>query len=397
MSAPVLMFISSSDYDELVAKGVAGMMTERSEGGYFQRVISLHPLARKTRVVRIAEGHDLVELGFDALPGGARYRIIRLLFAPIYVALAALAVARIVKKEGVDVVRASDPYWAALVAWLGTRGTRSHYVVSIHADWDHLHALDPRKGAPKIFFSRKAACILAKFLLRRAERVMCIRESLFGPAERSGARPECLRYIPHGVDLCPFRTPELRPLEFISPSRNVIFFAGRLSLENYIDDVLEVGRRLACRGDCQLVVAGGGSEEDRLRRETRDDPELTEMIRFLGFIPRDEVIRLRRTAAVNLAPMGGYSLIEACASGRPTIAYDVQWHSELIENGKSGLLVPEGDVNAMTTLVQALLDDSEFADQIGIAGRKRAFQLHDIEKVFRVRSDVYRELIEESL
>lgn len=396
MSAPVLMFISSSDYDALAAKGVTGMIAERSEGGYFRRVISLHPLARKTRVVPIAPGHDLVELGFDALPGGSRSRALRLLYAPLYVARAARAVSRIVGREGVDVVRASDPYWAALVAWLGTRGGRARFVVSIHADWDHLHALDPRNGAPKLFGSRTAARLLARFLLRRAERVMCIRKSLFGPAERAGARPERLRLIPHGVDLAPFRAPAPPAPADIAPGRRIVFFAGRLSRENYVDDVFEAGRRLAGRGDVALVLAGGGPEEERLRAALAGEPELSQAIRFLGFIPREDVLALRRAAAVNLAPMGGYSLIEACASGRPTIAYDVQWHSELIEDGKSGLLVPEGDVDALVSGVEALLDDAESADGIGAAGRARAFALHDIEEAYRVRAGVYRELLEET-
>lgn len=395
MSAPVLMFVSSSDYDALVAKGVTGMIAERSEGGYFRRVISLHPLARKSRVVPIAPEHDLVELGFDALPGGARFRALRLLYAPLYVARAARAIAQIIREEGVDVVRASDPYWAALVAWLGTRRGRARFVISIHADWDHLHRLDPRNGAPKLFGSRMAARLLARFLLRRAERVMCIRKSLFGPAERAGARPERLRLIPHGVDLAPFRAPARPPCD-PSPGRQMVFFAGRLSHENYIDDVFALGRRLARRGDVALVLAGGGPEEERLRAALAGEPELAQTIHILGFIPRDDVLALRRAAAVNLALMGGYSLIEACASGRPAIAYDVQWHSELIEDGASGRLVPEGDIDTLTAAVEAFLNDPVLADKIGAAGRVRAFALHDIEEVFRVRAGVYRELLEET-
>lgn len=396
MSGLSLLFISSSDYDALLEKGVTGMIAERSEGGFFERVISLHPLARRTRIVPIAPSHDLVELGFDALPGGSRSRTLRLLYAPLYIVRAAWVVRRIVREERVDVVRASDPYWAALVAWLGTRGGRARFVVSIHADWDHRHALDPRHGAPKLFGSRTAARILARFLLRRAERVLCIRKSLFSPTERAGARRELLRLIPHGVNLAPFRATEPPAPRGILDGRRVVFFAGRLSRENYIDDVFEVGRRLAHRGDVALVIAGGGPEETRLRATLASEPELSQAICFLGFIPRENVLAWRRVAAVNLAPMGGFSLIEACASGRPTIAYDVEWHSELIEDGTSGFLASEGDIDGLFLRVQALLDDPDYAEIIGAAGRARAFSMHDIEEVYRVRSSVYRELLEET-
>jgi glycosyltransferase involved in cell wall biosynthesis len=391
------MFIASSDYDALLAKGVTGMIAERSEGGYFQRVISLHPLARKTRVLPIAPGHDLVELGFDAFPGGASSRVLRHNYAPLYVARAALAIRRLIREDAVDVVRASDPYWAALVAWLGTRGSRARFVISIHADWNLRHQLDPRHGAPKLFGSRRGAELLARFLLRRAERVMCIRKSLFAPAERAGAYPERLRLIPHGIDLAPFRNPQPVPQIGLPPDRKIVFFAGRLSRENYVDDVIEVGRVLARRGDSVLVVAGGGPEEERLRTGVACEPGVKSAIRFLGFIPREQVLALRVAATVNLAPMGGYSLIEACASGRPTVAYDVEWHSELIEDGVSGRLVAERDVAALVSAVEAFLEDPIRAEAVGTAARERAFALHDLDHVFRIRAAVYQELLEETL
>jgi glycosyltransferase involved in cell wall biosynthesis len=396
MNAPVLMFVSSSDYDALLVKGVIGMIKERSEGGFFQRVISLHPLARKTRSFPIGPGHDLVELGFDGLPGGARSRILRHIYAPIYILRSALVIRRLIRKEAVDVVRASDPYWAALVAWLGTRGTSARFVISIHADWNHRHGLDPRCGAPKIFGSRRGAELLAHFLLQHAERVMCIRKSLFAPAERAGARNDGLRLIPHGIDLSLFLNPLPPPKISLLSHRKVVFFAGRLSRENYVDDIIEVGRMLASRGDTALVIAGGGLEEERLRAVVEFEREVRSTIFFLGFIPREDVIALRMAATVNLAPMGGYSLIEACASGRPTVAYDVEWHSELIEDGISGRLVPERDITSLVEAVETLLDDHIQAEAIGNAGRMRAFELHDIENIFHIRADVYQELLEEA-
>lgn len=389
------MFVSSSDYDSLVVKGVADMIRERSEGGFFQRVISVHPLARKTRVVPIAPEHKLVELGFDALPGGSHSRTLRFFYAPLYLLRAALAIRRLVQGESVDVVRASDPYWAALVAWLGTRGTNARFVISIHADWDHRHQLDSRHGAPKLLGSHLAAKMLARFLLDRAQLVMCIRKSLFAFAKKAGARPNQLRLIPHGVDLVSFHEPS-RPSAYKKITKKIIFFAGRLSHENYINDVFEVGGRLAKRGDTVLLIAGGGPEERRLHDTLANEPEIGCAIHLLGFIPRQEVIALRRLAAVNLVPMGGYSLIEACASGRPTVAYDVEWHSELIEDGVSGRLVAERDVPALIKSVETLLDDPTQAEAIGNAGRKRAFELHDIEKIFRIRAAVYQELLEET-
>ena len=87
-ASPTLLFIGSSDWDSLVAKGVEKMMNERLEGGFFKQVVSVHPLARKSRTIELAANHKLVEFGFDTLPGGARWRLLRIFYGPVYIALA---------------------------------------------------------------------------------------------------------------------------------------------------------------------------------------------------------------------------------------------------------------------------------------------------------------------
>ena len=58
---------------------------------------------------------------------------------------------------------------------------------------------------------------------------------------------------------------------------------------------------------------------------------------------------------INLSLMGGFSLIECCASGRPTISYKVEWHSELIENERTGYLVKENDYLEVYKIINKLI------------------------------------------
>lgn len=374
------------------------MIAERAEDGYFDRVISVHPLARKSRTIPIAAEHELVEFGFDALPFGARFRLLRLLYAPLYVLRAVIGIRRLILAEQIDIVRASDPYWAALIGWLASLGTKAIFVISIHADWDHLHRLDPKYGAPKLLGSRLAAGLLARSMFKFARRVLCIRQSLVAGVIRAGAGAGKICIFPHGIDLAPFLAQASSPpLESLfAPGRRVVLFAGRLSRENYIDDVFEVGRQLAARDDVVLVMVGGGPEEERLRNQLASSPAFNQAIHMTGFLPRERVLELRKTAAVNVAPMGGFSLIEACASGRPTVAYDVQWHSELIENRRSGLLVPEGSVELLVKAINELLNSETLANSVGLAGRERAFALHDLKSVYRKRAGMYEKMLSES-
>ena len=65
--------------------------------------------------------------------------------------------------------------------------------------------------------------------------------------------------------------------------------------------------------------------------------------------------------------MGGFSLIESCAAGSPAIAYDVEWHGELVRDGETGFLLAEGDAAGLVAAVERLLDDEALAARLGAA------------------------------
>ena len=65
------------------------------------------------------------------------------------------------------------------------------------------------------------------------------------------------------------------------------------------------------------------------------------------------------------------SVIEAMALGLPVISTDVGGMSQLIENGKDGILVPEHDEDAMVEAIEKLIQDQELALQIARAARKK--------------------------
>ncbi len=67
----------------------------------------------------------------------------------------------------------------------------------------------------------------------------------------------------------------------------------------------------------------------------------------------------------------GFVAAEAMSSGRPVVMYDGGGSAELFENGRSGVLVPRGDVGALTRAVLALLRDEAAAREIGAAARAR--------------------------
>lgn len=178
--------------------------------------------------------------------------------------------------------------------------------------------------------------------------------------------------------------------------KRVVSFVGRLSKENYVYDILEIASRIIeKRQDVVFLMIGEGPERAGLRRACHT-MGLNGSVRFLGFQPRERIPDFRMISEINLCLMAGFSLIEACASGRPVISYAVEWHDELVKNGETGYLLPEHDVEGAARAILDLLEDPDKAGEMGENARRLAFERHSLERASWIKIDCYEALIQET-
>jgi hypothetical protein len=117
-----ILFIVPTDYASLLEKGVDSMILERDEGGFFKRVISVHPYATKTQNISLNETHQLIEFGPDYPFSFLNFRgggLLNYFFKPIPIIK---KLSQLVKKEHINLIRATDPYWCGFVAWAVSSG-----------------------------------------------------------------------------------------------------------------------------------------------------------------------------------------------------------------------------------------------------------------------------------
>jgi phosphatidylinositol alpha-1,6-mannosyltransferase len=65
----------------------------------------------------------------------------------------------------------------------------------------------------------------------------------------------------------------------------------------------------------------------------------------------------------------GIVYLEAAAFGRPLLAYETGGVSEAVLDGETGLLAPEGDVEALSRALARLMEDATLRQRLGDAGR----------------------------
>jgi glycosyltransferase involved in cell wall biosynthesis len=394
---PSILFFVPEHYDNLVTKGVEKMIFERDENDFFQKVIIVHPLCYKTRSLKLSESFDLFEIGFDLIPNEKRSRLLIYLQLPVHFIRVIWGAVRLAKKFKIDLIRANDPYWMGLFAYIVSKICNIPFCVSIHADYEKRMELDKNLTMCSVFGSYKLAIYLERFILSKSPMVMPIRETLGVKAVANCAPPESIRVIPHGIDLSPFVVPpkhDIHSLFGLNPNSKIISFVGRFSKENYIDDIIEIALKLGQqRDDFVFVMAGGGKEELRIKAKVEEDPFLNKHVVLTGFQQRYVCFDIRRASYISLCLMSGFSLIEACAAAHPVVAYDVEWHFELVKNNETGFLVKENDVDGIVKALDWLLDHPEESEKMGQNAKALAFELHDLKKTTIIQMQWYSELL----
>lgn len=175
--------------------------------------------------------------------------------------------------------------------------------------------------------------------------------------------------IPNGVAL-----PTIPPPAAANASRRLIA-AGRLSREKGFDLLIEAFGQIAAKHpDWRLDILGEGPQRDELQRQI-ERLQLTGKVRLPGRSAEPE--REFFTADLFVLPSRyeGFpnALLEAMACGLPAIAFACEsGPAEILRDGLDGLLVPVGDVVALSTALDRLMSDAPLRQNLAARAREVA-------------------------
>ena len=163
----------------------------------------------------------------------------------------------------------------------------------------------------------------------------------------------------------------------LDPEAFVVLFAGKLIDMKRPLDVVAALARVRSR-NVQFLVAGAGQLEDAMRQHAVASGV---RVRFAGFLNQSEIPAAYAASDVLVLPSTGqetWGLVvnEAMACGRPAIvSSSVGCGPDLVENGLTGYVVPEGDIQALGDRIDAMVRDPRLASELGrsAAARVAAF------------------------
>jgi glycosyltransferase involved in cell wall biosynthesis len=128
--------------------------------------------------------------------------------------------------------------------------------------------------------------------------------------------------------------------------------------------------------DASLVMAGRDKGIEHEVRTLANDLDVGRAVRFPGFLDPAGKAREGSLADIfintNQVDNTPVSVLEACAMGMPVVATDVGGIRDVLTDGETGLLVPDGDDRAMADAIRRLHRDPALAERLSANGRELA-------------------------
>jgi glycosyltransferase involved in cell wall biosynthesis len=221
-----------------------------------------------------------------------------------------------------------------------------------------------------------------RWALSQADAVLPVSSQLRRDVIDLGIAAERVHTVPNGVDPSLFypAPPEVggRARLGLSPGP-VLGFVGGLRPWHGVEVLPELLQKLARRHPrLQMVIVGDGPLRDTLTKEF-ETRRLGARVRFTGTVPHEQVPAVLRHFDIALAPyprlnhqfyFSPLKLYEYMACGIPVVASAAGQISEVIKNGKNGLLCPPQNIRALTEACDRLLRDESLRHRLGQAGCK---------------------------
>ncbi|PSP73874.1 glycosyl transferase group 1 [Halobacteriales archaeon QS_3_64_16] len=181
------------------------------------------------------------------------------------------------------------------------------------------------------------------------------------------------------------------------PSSRTVSYLGRLGRRKNVSCLLKAWSAFeAARPGYSLIIAGTGSEEQRLKALAAKLG--VQNVEFRGFVSEREKVRLYERSLLSVIPsrMEGYVTtgLEALAAGTPVVGADTYGINDYLTHRENGFLFSDNDPASLARVLEAITDDPEALEPVAKNGRRTA-EKHSREAFGRRARQLFADLLVE--
>lgn len=237
--------------------------------------------------------------------------------------------------------------------------------------------------------------------LRRADKIIAISEAIGNLICKHHQIPkEKIEVSPLGITI-PREVPPNNSIERITTN---VLFVGRIERRKGIDTLFKaIPQIIANFANVRFTIVGsdtafsvhGDSYKEFLLKNL--DEKFHPYVSFKGFIPDIMLQEYYKNCDIFIAPSlyesFGLIYLEAMAWGKPVIGCDVGGVPEIIVDGETGIIIPPGDVNALTEAIALLICDKDKREKMGKMAFERVKRIFTKEMMAENALKIYSDLL----
>lgn len=258
---------------------------------------------------------------------------------------------------------------------------------------------------------RKVLKFLEKVACDSAHLVVCVSESVRRKAVEQGLVDAACAVVlgngsSNGVDAARFAPSEERTRQAqalrgqlgIPHDAPVIGFVGRLNRDKGVPELVRAFARLRIsRPTLRLLLLGDFESLEPMPPDIRGLLDTEPRILCPGHVADSAAYYQVMDVVCLPSYREGFpnSVLEAQAAARPVVTTAVTGCADAVEHGVTGLLVPAGNLSALSDALERMLTDPPRAQRLAQAGRERVLRDFRPEPIWHALAEMYRRLLQE--
>jgi glycosyltransferase involved in cell wall biosynthesis len=266
-----------------------------------------------------------------------------------------------------------------------------HHPLPIDRKTDIAHLASAWERFGRIMFY---PFVMQHLVTKRMDRVITVSQSAAEETRNTFKVPESkIRVVYNGIDIDVFRSLDGERRE----RGRLVIVANTVDRKKGVIYLLRALQLLREEIDVKLTIVDRGPPDNDYTPALVGRLGLDGSVDFTGKVSLEELVRYYATAEVAVVPSlyEGFGLpaAEAMACGLPVVATTAGALPEVVEDGRSGILVPPRDHYALAGAIRRLLKDEPLRWAMGEEGRSRVEKNFSWEEAARKTLEVYREVL----